>query len=148
MQYLCGFAGFFFFLIIESLNDLMRTPRDLVRGGASVKIKRQQERLSSPGSDPDPGQQSPRRDNPSFNGRSKKGDEMFISNERNDRALNSDYIIALAISGDKDGRYYLRALAKHDSITIMSGDAEKIAVGYAQLLRQLNKHHVVVDHPV
>ena len=144
MQYLCGFAGFFFFLIIESLNDLMRTPRDLVRGGASVKIKRQQERLSSPGSDPDPGQQSPRRNNPSFNGRSKKGDEMFISNERNDKALNIDRIITLTICSDEDGRYYLRALAKHDSITIMSGNAEEVRAGYGKLMERLNSRQRVV----
>ena len=70
---------------------------------------------------------------------------MFISNETNDKALNSDHIITLTIFGDRCGRYYLRALATHDSITVMSGNAEKVATGYAQLLRQLNKHHVVVD---
>lgn len=123
----------------------MRVPRRFVLGDASVKMRGSRSGChllgrSGSGTAVTPPEQS------LFNGRSKKGDEMFISNERNDKALNIDNVITLTICSDEDGRYYLRALAKHDSITIMSGNAEEVRAGYGKLMERLNsRQRVVVD---
>ena len=69
---------------------------------------------------------------------------MFISNEKKTKALNSDNVITIEIYVDETGVYHLRALAEHDSITIMSGNAEEVRSGYGKLMERLNSRQRIV----